>query len=146
VRRGDHRLSHCRNTVRQRAASSRVELGEHVVEQQQRRAGQKLCFGEQQREDGETLFPLRAILAEVARPARDQYIVEVRAGTGRATVDVTVEPCLERRGRGFLCRVPEPRVVEPELRSTLREPLRERGERRGERGLLLHLLGRRPCD
>src|SRR6478672_1666618 len=48
MRRGDHRLTHARDTLGQNAAPAEVELREHVVEQQKRWARQELRLGQQQ--------------------------------------------------------------------------------------------------
>ena len=72
------------DAVGEHAAAARVELGEHVVEQQQRRAASELRLGEQQREQREALLALRAEAPQVAaRPAAMRDVVEVRAEPGR---------------------------------------------------------------
>ena len=124
--RGDHRLSHTREPLRQHLPAAQVELGEDVVEEQQGRLGQELCLGEQQREDGEALFPLRAELAEVTVAAGNEHVVEMRAEPGGAAVDVLVHAPLERFLRRRLRLVPEPRARQAEL-------VRARGERRRQR-------------
>ena len=55
--------------VGQDAAAARVELREHVVEQQQRGRGQQLGLGEQEREQREPLLALRAEAAQLAAAA-----------------------------------------------------------------------------
>ena len=101
VRRSDHRLARCRDTLRQHLPPARVELGEDVVEQEQeRRRRQQLGLREEEREHGQALLALRAELAQVAVAARDENIVEVRAESGRAALDVPGQPCFERAGVG----------------------------------------------
>jgi len=74
----------------------RVELGHHVVEQQQRRAvvhpEQDLALGEQQREQGDALLPLRAERAQRAAGVRQVQLVPVRAVRGEAALDVGLTP------------------------------------------------------
>ena len=78
-----------------------VELGEHVVEQEQRRdaaaLGDQLRLGEQEREHGEPLLALRAEAPQLARAGGDDDVVEVRAEAGDAALEVAVEPRVERR-------------------------------------------------
>ena len=75
----------------------RIELGKHVVEQEQRRARQELRLRQEQRQHGEALLPLRAELPQVARAARHGHVVEMGAEPRRAALDVTVEPGLQVR-------------------------------------------------
>ena len=73
---------------REYAAAVGVELGEYVVEQQQRPRREQLRLREQQREHGQALLALGAELPQVARPARHLHVVEMRAGTGRSSLDI----------------------------------------------------------
>ena len=70
------------------AAAALVELGEGVVEKEERwhpaAGGDQLRLGEQEREHGEPLLALRAERAEIAVAGADRDLVEVRAGTRRA--------------------------------------------------------------
>ena len=74
--RGDDRLSHRADSLTQDPAAALVELGERVVEEQQRRhaaaLGDQLRLGEEEREDGEPLLALRAERPEVAVAAPDR--------------------------------------------------------------------------
>ena len=78
------------------APALRVELREHVVEQEQRRdaaaVGDQLGLGEQEREHGEALLALRAEAAQLARAGRDHDVVEVRPEPGDAAFEVALEP------------------------------------------------------
>ena len=64
-----------RSSVDEPAAAGRVELGHHVVEQQQRRGAalgrQLLALGEQQREQAEPLLAARAVGAQLAALAAE---------------------------------------------------------------------------
>ena len=78
--RGRHdRLPRRRDPRAQRAAAARVELRQHVVEQEQRAHGQQLGLGQDQGEHREPLLALRAEPAQIAVAARHQDVVEVRA-------------------------------------------------------------------
>ena len=87
------------DSLTQRAAAALVELRERVVEEQERRhaaaLADQLGLGEEQREHGEPLLALRAERAEVAVAAPDRDLVQVRAGAGRAPLEVAGEPLLE---------------------------------------------------
>ncbi len=63
------------------AAAAGVELGEDVVEEQQRRRGKELRLGEEQGEQGEPLLALRAEAPQVAPGGAD---LERRRDAGRA--------------------------------------------------------------
>ena len=95
-----------------------VELGEHVVEEHERRHAEALAeqlgLGEHERQHRHALLALRAVDAKVASSSLDPQVVEVGTGAGEATFDVgsrrpsssaTVAPCL---------RSPSARVGEAE--------------------------------
>src|SRR5581483_9943685 len=67
VRRRDHRLPHARG---KRSAPTGVELGQDVVEQEQRARLEERRLGKEERKDGEPLLTLRAELAQIALRAR----------------------------------------------------------------------------
>src|SRR5581483_8575777 len=69
VRGGDHRLPHAGDPLGEHAAAARVELGEDVVEEQERRRVEQRRLREQQREHREPLLALRPELAQVAAAA-----------------------------------------------------------------------------
>ena len=83
------------NTLGQDQATARVELGEDVVEQEQGREsaalGDQLCLREEQSQDRQALFTLRAEAAQVARTARQDNVVEMGADPGRAAVEIANE-------------------------------------------------------
>ena len=82
MRRRDHRLAEGRRPRAARtAAAPGVELGEDVVEEQQRRRGQELRLGQEQGEQGEPLLALRAEARAGRARRRDR---ERRRGAGRA--------------------------------------------------------------
>ena len=81
----------------QHAAAARVELREHVVEQEQRRRREQLGLGEEEREHRQPLLALRAEAAQLAAGGSDREVVEVRAEPGRPAREVGVEARLERR-------------------------------------------------
>ncbi len=60
-----------------------VELGEHVVEQEERRdpgaVGDRLGLGEQQGEQSEPLFALGAEAAQIAVTGHEHDVVEMRS-------------------------------------------------------------------
>ena len=127
--RGHHGLPGRGDPRAEGAAAARVELREHVVEQEQRADGQQLRLGEEQREHREALLALRAELAQVAVAARDEDVVEMRAETGRAAFEVGLQASLELLDGRRLGVVAELRDRQPELVGTLREPRPERRER-----------------
>ena len=91
------------------AAAVGVELGEDVVEQQQRpvprRSASSSASAEQQREHREALLALRAEAAQVAAGRENADVVEVRPEARRAALEVAVEAGLERRGSRRLALV-----------------------------------------
>ena len=94
----DDRLPDGADALAERPAAARVELGEHVVEQQERRHARPLRdglrLGEQQREHGEALLALRAVQAQVAVVGEH---LDVVAGAGPSPVDAALEVALEAR-------------------------------------------------
>ena len=72
-----------------------VELGEHVVEEQERReaaaVGDQLRLGEQECEHREPLLALGAEAAQLAAGGGEDDVVEMRADAGDAAVEVAVE-------------------------------------------------------
>ena len=100
------------------AAALRIELGQDVVEEQERRIGppcfDQLRLGEQEREDGGALLALGAERAQVAVSGGDRHVVQMRAEAGRPTVEVAIEPFLERSRGGRIALVGEPGAVQPE--------------------------------
>jgi hypothetical protein len=58
LRRCDHHLLHSRDPFSKDAAAANVELGEHIVEQQQRLWSDQLGLGEKKREQCQPLLPL----------------------------------------------------------------------------------------
>ena len=80
VCRRDHGLAEPRDRCREDGAAARIELREHVVEQQQRGRGQEPRLGEQEREQRQPLLALRA----EARGARGRRLrSRGRRGEGR---------------------------------------------------------------
>jgi hypothetical protein len=126
--RSDHGLPHARHALGEDPAATRVELREDVVEEHERRRRQQVGLGKQEREDGEPLLALRAELTQVALAARDRHVVEVRPDSGRAAIDVPVEPCLERLHGRRLRVVAEVRVRQAELSGALGEAGREQAQ------------------
>ena len=59
MRRRYDRLLHAGDSAREYAPAASIELGEHVVEQQQWPARHKLGFGEEEREECKALLTLR---------------------------------------------------------------------------------------
>ena len=132
-RRRDQSLAAAGQLLDQHAPPGRIQLGQHVVEEEQRRLVAALLdqrrLGEQQREDRGALFALRAKRAQVARAGRDRDVVEVRPEPGCAALQVAVETRLECLRRGRLALVADYRVLEAELAGALREHGREQLER-----------------
>ena len=118
-----------RACVRQDLPPARIELGQDVVEQEEWRRRQQLRFCEQEGKHGEPLLALRAVLAQIALAAPDQHVVEMWADAGCATLEVAVEPRVERFARRRLSVVPESRGKQAELLGALRERRPEHGER-----------------
>ena len=87
-------------SLRSRAAVG-VELGQRVVEQEERRdaalVGEELGLGEEQREDRQPLLALGAERPQVALARQEADLVEVRAEAGRSALEVAGEPRLEAR-------------------------------------------------
>src|SRR5436853_298649 len=81
------------------SAARGIELREDVVEEEKRRdtaaLGDQFALGEEEREDREPLLALRAEAPQVTRLGADHDVVEVRAGTGDAAVEIAVEALLE---------------------------------------------------
>ncbi len=105
----------------------RVELGEHVVEQEERRlaaAARRSASASASRSasTASRCSPCEPKLRRSRAAGDDRDVVEVRPEPGRAALDVPVEPRLERRGGRRLARVDEPRRPgRPELAGALRE-------------------------
>ena len=135
------------NRSREGRAPALVELGEDVIEQEQRRRGapfgQERRLGEDQREDREALLSLRAEAAQVAVVRADLDVVQVRAETRRSAIEIVVEPRLERIGRRRLGFVAELTAREPELVRTLDE---ERAEQRDRLAASSHERSAQLCD
>ena len=72
-----------------------VKLGEHVVEQEERRLppalGRQAGLGEHEREDGDPLLTLRAEAPKLAAGSGDAHVAQMRAGTREAPLDVSLE-------------------------------------------------------
>ena len=100
ARRRDDRLPRRADPLAQEPPAARVELGEHVVEQQERRdpapLGEQLRLGEQQREHGEPLLALRAEAAQVA-VAGERCAMSSRCGP--SPVVAALEVAVERAAR-----------------------------------------------
>src|SRR5664279_1318871 len=99
VRRGDHALPVARELAGEQGSALGIELAHHVVEQHQRYAatlaGEDAALGEQQGEQGEALFALGAVDAQLAPIAHDRELVAVRAVAGEAALEVSREALLE---------------------------------------------------
>ena len=130
---GDDRLADAPDPLGEDPPARRVELGEHVVEQHERRRAaplrDHLRLGEQEREHREPLLALRAEAAQVALAGADGDVVEVRAGAGDAALEIALEPRLERLDRRRLAGVVERRIRQSELAGALGERGREHRER-----------------
>ena len=130
---GDQRLPGAGDARGEDAAAGRIELREHVVEQQQRRHAcalrDQLRLREEQREHREPLLALRAEAAQLARAGDDDHVVEVRAERRRAAVEVAVESLLELRRRRRFALVAKLGRVETELAGALRERRAEQRQR-----------------
>src|SRR5262249_59607162 len=92
------RLTAPLHPLREHTPAVRVELGENVVEQEERREsatlGDQLSLGEQQGQHSQPLLALRAETAQVAAGARQDDVVEVRPEPRRSALEIAVEPCL----------------------------------------------------
>src|SRR5581483_7201938 len=100
VGRRHERLAGAADAGGEDAPAGRVELGENVIEQQERRdagaLGEQLRLGQEEREP---LLALRAEGPEVAPAGEDRDVVQVRAEPGHAAVEVALEARLERGHR-----------------------------------------------
>ena len=113
-------------------ASGRVELGQDVVEEEQRgRAplrGQRVALGQEEREEREALLALRPVGAQLAPVAQQGEVVAVRAVAGEAPLEVRRQPLGQLVGELLRGRGARPRSV-AELRGAGQpEVRRERGE------------------
>jgi hypothetical protein len=109
VGRGDHRLPHPRNALRENLPPAWIELGEDVVEQEQGWCGQQFRFRKQEGQHRKTLLALRPELAQITIAARDHNVVEVWADSRRPTLEIAREPLLQRFPRRRLGIVRKPR-------------------------------------
>jgi hypothetical protein len=100
------------HTAGEHSSAIWIELRQNVIEEQERSeaavCGDQLGFGEKKGQDGQPLLSLGAEAAKVPRAARQDDVVEVGAKTCCATLEVTVEPGLERFDGGRLSLVPHP--------------------------------------
>ena len=96
--------------------AARVELGERIVEQEERRAAGPLTersrFEHPQRDRRRPLLARRAEDAQVAAVERDDEIVAMRAGVREPAAQVVRPLLLERRARA---RPPDRRSAPSEL-------------------------------
>src|SRR5205807_5035311 len=114
-----------RQAFGQDSATFGVELGENVVEKQQRWHAapfpNQLRLGEQQSQNSKSLLALRPEGAEVTRAGEDLDIVEVRPGAGGAAVQIAVETSFERLHRWRVGFVAKPGIRKPQLAGVCRE-------------------------
>src|SRR4029077_5810901 len=118
----DQCLAEAAQAVGQDSPPPGIELREHVVEQEQRREASalrnQLSFGKQERQHGQALLALRSESAQVAVAREDPDVVEMWPNTGRAALEVAVQPRLQCLGGRWLGVVAKSRVFEPELPSS----------------------------
>jgi hypothetical protein len=108
-RRRDERLGQLRDAPHQVSASLGIQLTEHVVEQEQRRAaiqhGEQVELGQLERQDRRALLPARREPRQVAAREVECQIVPVRSDDGRSVPDLLLgrvdQPAGERFARRF---------------------------------------------
>ncbi len=86
-----------------------IQLGEHVVEQEQRRPAvarrQQVDLGELDGQDRGSLLAAGSVLGEVSCPEREDNVVAVGTDEGRAVPDLLVGRLDEPSGEGVANRL-----------------------------------------
>ena len=107
--RRDEHLRAAANSLHERCSAVSVELGEHVVEEEQRRNAsplrQQLRLREQQREQRHPLLALGAVRPQLPLACGDSHLVVVRAGAREAPLEIGREARREHLcgdGRGVV--------------------------------------------
>ena len=102
-----------------------IELGEHVVEQQQRPRPapflEQLRLAEQERQHRQALLALRTERPQIALAGKDADVVQMRAEAGRAALEVAIGAGCEVVGGGRCPLVCQLSIAEPELFGALAE-------------------------
>jgi hypothetical protein len=88
-----------RDRFEQPRAAAVVELAQDVVQEKQRRlvasSRDGARFGQEERQNGQPLLPLRAVGTEIEACAFDREILEVRPGARDSPLEVPLEPSIE---------------------------------------------------
>ena len=114
------------------SAGGRVELREHVVEQEQRRARRRRAAPPRRAGATSTASrcsPCEPKLRRSRVAAGDDHVVEMRAEAGDAALEVTRRAAPRAPRQSAARRRSAARLRQPELAGTLREPRREQRER-----------------
>ena len=124
IGRGEHRLTR-RQVTDQRRAAVRVQLGEHVVEEQQRRlagrVGDQAVGGELQRQCQAALLALGGVRAGREPVEHDAELVAVRTDERDRPGEVRVAPRHQRLGQSHV--TPRCHIGETDRSDSPRRPL-----------------------